>query len=56
METGQTLWISQPGQQLCASQRAQTQTHTHTDTVHTALLLPCIFGHPPSPPRSSPRF
>lgn len=29
-----------------------TDTRTHA----TALLLPCTFVHPPSPPRSSPQF
>lgn len=38
------------------SRSVPLKVHTQTDTVHTVLLLPCIFGHPPSPPRSSPRF
>lgn len=44
------------GSHSWGSRSVPLKMHTQTDTIHTVLHLPCIFGHPPSPPRSSPRF
>lgn len=50
-----TVW--EHWQQKCfVPSKKNLVTHTHAHTRTPALLLPCTFVHPPSPPQSSPRF